>query len=100
MIIVNGVNFFAEDVEAVVQGVPGVYRRRCVAVPGDAERMVVIAEARGAADAKGADGLAERIRARIAAELALAAVDVVLTKPGSLPRTTSGKWQRGLVATT
>lgn len=96
MIIVKGENFFAADVEALVRDMPGVHRRHCVAVPAEAERLAVVAETPDLVAAR-ADGLADRIRQRITAELGLGAVTVHLVAPGALPRTTSGKWQRGLV---
>jgi acyl-CoA synthetase (AMP-forming)/AMP-acid ligase II len=93
MVIVGGRNFFAQDVEAVVRDVPGVFRRRCVAVPEEAEYLTVVAETK-----EHHEQLAERIRARIATELGLSAIRVHLVRPGQLPRTTSGKWQRGKAA--
>lgn len=93
MIIVGGRNFFAQDIEAVVREIDGVYRKRCVAVPDEAEFLTLVAESRQD------DGeLAERIRLRIATELGLSAIRVHLVRPGRLPRTTSGKWQRREVA--
>ncbi|SEF38096.1 Acyl-CoA synthetase (AMP-forming)/AMP-acid ligase II [Amycolatopsis pretoriensis] len=91
MIICAGRNFHAQDVEAVVGGVEGIYQRHVVAVADqEKESMVVIAETTLADRA----GLAGRIRARVAGELGLAGVEVRLVERGWLPRTTSGKWQR------
>jgi acyl-CoA synthetase (AMP-forming)/AMP-acid ligase II len=96
MIIINGQNYFPEDVEAVVRDVPGVHRGRAVAFSStgtdDAEHVTVIAETKKTADLE----LAERIQGKVGGELGLAAVRVHLTRPGKLPRTSSGKWQRGL----
>lgn len=89
MVIVNGANFFAQDVEAVVRDVPGVYRGRCVAVPDDAEHLTVVAETKSPHEP-----LADEVRRRVSAELGLSAVRVHLVRPGALPRTTSGKYQR------
>jgi fatty-acyl-CoA synthase len=97
MIIVHGQNFFPEDVEAIARNVPGVYRRRCVAVAGQAddgcEYAAVIVESAGPADEIRAE-----VARRVAAELGLAQVRVHVVKPRWLTRTTSGKWQRALAA--
>jgi fatty-acyl-CoA synthase len=97
MIIVHGQNFFPEDVEAIARNVPGVYRRRCVAVAeqtDDAcERAAVIVES-----ASAADEIRAEVARRVAAELGLAQVRVHVVKPRWLTRTTSGKWQRALAA--
>jgi fatty-acyl-CoA synthase len=89
MIIIGGRNFFAQDVEAVVREIPGVFRHRCVAVPDNAEHLTVVAETK-----EDHEPLAERIRREVAGELGLSAIRVHLVRPGQLPRTTSGKWQR------
>jgi fatty-acyl-CoA synthase len=97
MIIVHGQNFFPEDVEAVASNVPGVYRRRCVAVAEQTddgcEYAGVIVESAGAADEIRAE-----VARRVVAELGLAQVRVHVVKPRWLTRTTSGKWQRALAA--
>ncbi|MFI8186541.1 AMP-binding protein [Actinacidiphila glaucinigra] len=89
MIIVHGRNFFAQDVEAVVRDIPGVYRQRCVAIPEVTEVLRVVVETR-----QNDEEMADRIRVRIANELGLSAIEVHLVRPGQLPRTTSGKWKR------
>jgi fatty-acyl-CoA synthase len=97
MIIVHGQNFFPEDVEAIARNVPGVYRRRCVAVAEETddgcECAGVIVESAAAADEIRAE-----VTRRVAAELGLAQVRVHVVKPRWLTRTTSGKWQRALAA--
>ncbi|MGN2639762.1 AMP-binding protein [Nocardia takedensis] len=94
MITVRGNNFYAQDVEAAVRDLDGVYKGRCTAAadPGGADLIALIAESEHTgADA---DRLARAIRDRIAAELGLAAVDVHVVAPRSIPRTSSGKLQR------
>ncbi|MEW1740667.1 AMP-binding protein [Nocardia beijingensis] len=94
MITVRGVNYYAQDVEAAVRDLDGVYKGRCTAAidPDDADVIALIAESeRTGADA---DALTEVIRARVSAELGLVAVRVHLVAPRSIPRTSSGKLQR------
>lgn len=94
MITVRGVNYYAQDVEATVRDLDGVHKGRCTAAidPDGADVIALVAESeRTGTDA---DALAEAIRARIAAELGLAAVEVHLVAPRSIPRTSSGKLQR------
>ncbi|MBF6229519.1 fatty acyl-AMP ligase [Nocardia abscessus] len=93
MITVRGVNYYAQDVEAAVRGLDGVYKGRCTAaIDPDADVIALIAESERTG--AGADALTEAIRARISAELGLAAVRVHLVAPRSIPRTSSGKLQR------
>ena len=90
MVIVGGRNFFAEDIEATVRTLPGVHRGRCVAFADqDRERVVVVAES-----ADNSPDLVHGIRAAVSAACDLGAVDVHQVPPGTLPRTSSGKWQR------
>ncbi|MFB8280181.1 AMP-binding protein [Nocardia colli] len=94
MITVRGVNYYAQDVEAAVRDLDGVYKGRCTAAtdPDGADVIALIAES----ELTGADAeaLGNRIKARVAAELGLAAVEVYLVAPRSIPRTSSGKLQR------
>jgi len=94
----EGCNYFPEDIEALARDVPGVFRGHCVAVPttgpDQEERVALLAE--GPVDAAEADALADVLRGRISDALGLPRVDVRIVPPKSLPRTTSGKWQRGL----
>ncbi|MBF6298908.1 fatty acyl-AMP ligase [Nocardia amamiensis] len=94
MITVRGVNYYAQDVEAAVRDLDGVYKGRCTAAidPDGADVIALIAESE--CTGAEADALAEAIRARISAGLGLAAVAVYLVAPRSIPRTSSGKLQR------
>ena len=94
MIIVRGQNHFPEDVEDIARRQPGVHRERCVAfADADAERLTVVAEIAPRTDPA---TLTTRIRAAVADHLGLSAIEVHTVRPGWLPRTTSGKWQRDL----
>jgi acyl-CoA synthetase (AMP-forming)/AMP-acid ligase II len=100
MIVVNGQNFFPDDVEHVIRDVPGVYQRRCVAFPDsdDNEEYVgVIVETR-ARDEDELAVLKQTIRHLVASEIGLSRLRVHLVDPRWIPRTTSGKWQRARAA--
>jgi fatty-acyl-CoA synthase len=100
MIVVNGQNFFPDDVEHVIRDIPGVYRRRCVAFPDsddDEERVGVIVETR-ARDEDELAVLRQTIRHVVASEIGLSRLRVHLVDPRWIPRTTSGKWQRAKAA--
>jgi fatty-acyl-CoA synthase len=95
MIIVRGVNFFAEDVEAIGRRHPGVLRGNCVAVAQNstgAEHLAVVVEAGRGVDA---DELATDLLQTVRKELGLDEVVVHVVPPRWIPRTTSGKWRRG-----
>ncbi|MET9487355.1 fatty acyl-AMP ligase [Nocardia sp. NPDC006630] len=94
MITVRGVNHYAQDVEAVVCDLDGIYKGRCTAAidPDGADVIALIAESE--LTGPEAEALDRAIRDRVAAELGLAAVAVYLVPPRSIPRTSSGKLQR------
>ncbi|WOB09405.1 fatty acyl-AMP ligase [Piscinibacter gummiphilus] len=92
LIIVNGRNVCPQDVEWLVETLPGVRSGAVAAfaVPGAAtEQVVVLLEARGQER-----GLEERIRERLAEEMGLTLHDVRVLPSGRIPKTTSGKVQR------
>jgi fatty-acyl-CoA synthase len=96
MIKHRGASFYPQDVEAVAKAVSGIYKGRCVAVAGfgteGQEDMLVVAETDLVGEA--ASRLTADLRHRIQADLGLAQIDVCLVAPSSLPRTSSGKFQR------
>ncbi|MFI6642479.1 AMP-binding protein [Streptomyces sp. NPDC050504] len=95
MIIVNGRNHFPEDAENIAREQPGVHRRNCVAYADETHnRLTVAVEVTPGGDP---EAVAARIHRVLTDRLGLAAVQVHPLPPGTLPRTTSGKWQRGLV---
>ncbi len=96
VIIIGGRNVYPQDIERVVGEIEGIRAGNVIAfsVPGrnGKEKVVVVAETR-------ADDL-DRIQSEVS-EHSLAAVGVPtsvvhLVKPGTLPKTSSGKLQRGL----
>jgi acyl-CoA synthetase (AMP-forming)/AMP-acid ligase II len=100
LIIVRGENYYPQDVEAALQDVPEIYRNRCIAVAvsdGRGERLSVLAET-SVDQQEALAALAGRVRSTISKQLGLASIDVHLLKRRSLQRTTSGKYQRLLMA--
>jgi fatty-acyl-CoA synthase len=95
VIIVAGRNVYPEDVERSVAEVDGVRAGNVIAfgVAGRRHEGVVVV-----AEAKGEDLVAMRhdVAVRVQQVTGLAADDVVLVAPGSLPKTSSGKLQRSL----
>ena len=95
VIIVAGRNVYPEDVERSVAEVDGVRAGNVIAfgVAGRRHEGVVVV-----AEAKGDDVAAMRrdVAVRVQQVTGLAADDVVLVVPGSLPKTSSGKLQRSL----
>lgn len=99
MIIIQGRNFFPEDVEEAVRSLSSIHRGHCIAIADpEAERMAVVAEVERSAEAEVCGRVTLNVRRVVSAVLGLSAVDVILVPPRALPRTTSGKWQRSLVA--
>ncbi|MFH8371470.1 fatty acyl-AMP ligase [Streptomyces sp. NPDC018031] len=102
VIIVDGRNHYPQDVEETVQSVvPAVRRDRLAAfcVPGPEgmdERLVVVAEHRRGAPPteEEAHAAARAARAAVSARHGLRLDAMLLTPPGSVPRTTSGKVSR------
>jgi acyl-CoA synthetase (AMP-forming)/AMP-acid ligase II len=102
LIIVRGINHYPQDIERTVQALHSAFRPNCGAafsVPeqdGD-ETLVIVQEIerteRGRIDAAGMKGL---IRESVSDQHELFARHIVLIRPGSLPKTTSGKIQRSL----
>jgi fatty-acyl-CoA synthase len=93
LIILNGKNYYPQDVERVVSNVDGVRDGQCVAFSKldatGAEVAVVVAEAR-----KRAQGIIQAIIQAVRAELGISIGEVHLIKRGSLPKTSSGKVRR------
>ncbi len=97
VIIAGGRNIYPQEVEEAVADVPGI-RRGCVAAFGvqDArsgtERLVVVAETRALTP----DGspLHAAVGAAIVAAIGVPADTIVLARPGSVPKTSSGKIRR------
>ncbi|HTP73236.1 MAG TPA: condensation domain-containing protein, partial [Burkholderiaceae bacterium] len=99
LLIVHGRNVYPQDVEWTMQrACPGLRTGHgaAFAIEGSAgEQTVVVQEVeRGVPDGR-LPAMAADIRRALATELELAVQRVVLVRPGSVPRTSSGKVQRG-----
>ncbi|MEU6034758.1 fatty acyl-AMP ligase [Actinomadura sp. NPDC047616] len=102
LIIVNGRNLYAHDIEEVAQAAHPAARTTAAFrldadenEPGGGERVVVVQEiSTGAAGGTPLGELAALTRERVARAFGLPAVSVVLARRGAVRRTTSGKTQR------
>ncbi len=96
LIILNGKNFYPQDVERIVSTIDGIRDGQCVAFsrfgPSGAEEAVVVAESRRAGEAR--QKLLDEVVQAVRAELGLTLAEVVLIKRGTLPKTSSGKVRR------
>lgn len=97
VVILRGANYYAQDLEASAEGSHEFVRVGCSAaflaeVSGE-ECLVVVAEVD---DGPGRDlaAIAKQIGRAISAEHGLRVHDIVLIKPRSIPKTSSGKIQR------
>jgi acyl-CoA synthetase (AMP-forming)/AMP-acid ligase II len=102
VIIIRGINHYPQDLEETVQASHPALRRHggaAFSLPDEhgQERLVVVQEVeRTQMRRVSLEDLEGAIREAIATEHELAIDQVVLIRPGNLPKTTSGKIQRGL----
>ena len=106
LIIIRGINHYPQDIEHTVQSLHPALRQNCGAAfsIGDErgeETLVIVQEVerteRNRIDAAEIKGL---IREGVTDQHELFARHIVLIRPGTLPKTTSGKIQRNLAAET
>ncbi|MBO3744934.1 non-ribosomal peptide synthetase [Streptosporangiaceae bacterium NEAU-GS5] len=96
VIIVNGVNHYAQEIEAVVEEVPGVEAActAAVAVPaGDTEALAIFYCSRLTGEAELADQW-DRIRRRVTAASGVNPAHLLRVTRADIPRTETGKIQR------
>ena len=96
VIIINGKNYYPQDLEWVASRVEGVRTGNVAAFPTfkrgiDREAVVVVAEAKSM---EGADALATTIRGEIQRAVGIVVDEVVIAETGTVPKTSSGKIQR------
>jgi acyl-CoA synthetase (AMP-forming)/AMP-acid ligase II/1-acyl-sn-glycerol-3-phosphate acyltransferase len=101
LMIVRGRNYHPQDLELVAGSVPGIRVGNVVAFSidrgeGQGEAAIVVAEVDGRAS-RAPEDVRRELGEAIASAFQLALEDVVLLPSGSIPKTSSGKLQRGLV---
>ncbi|HEV2158835.1 fatty acyl-AMP ligase [Bradyrhizobium sp.] len=102
LIIIRGINHYPQDIERTVQSLDAGLRENCGAafsVPDESgeEALVIVQEVeRTARHSIDSDEIKGRIREAVADSHELSARHIALIRPGSLPKTTSGKIQRKL----
>ncbi len=98
LIILNGKNYYPQDIEAVVSKSAGVRDGQCVAFSRldekGGERCVVVAEAKLGPRAGTAAEITTQIIQLVRAEIGIVLSEVHLIKRGTLPKTSSGKVRR------
>jgi fatty-acyl-CoA synthase len=96
VIIVGGRNVYPEEIERAAAGIDGVRAGNVIAFGIEGRRgkegIVVVAETK-AEDPKGLRG---SVVDGVCAAVGIPPLEVVLVRPGSLPKTSSGKLQRSL----
>jgi fatty-acyl-CoA synthase len=104
VIIVGGRNIYPTEIERVAASAAGVRAGNVVAVrvndePGSGagrESFAVLVESRRAGDEEAAATLADAVTAKVSADLAARPAVVRVIRPGTLPKTPSGKLRRGM----
>jgi fatty-acyl-CoA synthase len=99
LLIINGANYFAHDLEAAVSQVDGVKPGRCVALgvynpDVGSEQLVVIAERDDGAEPLDDPVRAQDINRAVWRRFGIGPGDVRLVGPGWIVKTTSGKMSR------
>ncbi len=95
LIIVNGRNYYPQDVEQLAERVCSRIRPGCCAAFSDSEgRVVVVAELDGAAEVDALVAIEQQVRRAVLEEQELRLHEVVLIKPRTILKTSSGKLQR------
>ncbi|MDC3952544.1 fatty acyl-AMP ligase [Polyangium jinanense] len=98
VVIVNGRNYYPQDIEWEASQVEGVRKGNVIAFgtmkgPSDRERVVIAFET-GEKDEAGKKRLEADVRKAVQQSVGLTVDDVVPLAPGVLPKTSSGKLQR------
>ena len=96
VIIVNGKNYYPQDLEWAASEVKGVRAGNVIAFPSfkeglAREAVIVVAETK---DAEDREQLARDVKAEIARQTGLTPDEVVIVDAGTIPKTSSGKLQR------
>lgn len=99
MMIFNGRNIYPQDVEATIELLDGAFRKNGCAVfsieRDDLTQLVIVQEIESRGEPQ-TDGLVGKIRAELAEQHEIFdCAHILLVKSGRIPRTSSGKIQRG-----
>lgn len=99
LIVVRGTNHYPQDIEYSVESVHNVLKKgHCAAfsvdVDGEEEVVVVAERERYFSEHVDYEALVEKVRSVVARDHGIALYGVVIVRPGSIPKTTSGKIQR------
>jgi fatty-acyl-CoA synthase len=97
IIVVNGRNISALDIEAAVSAVPGIRPGRVAAVNLESGEWVIAAERQAAKSVRTDQADVREVRRAAVTAVNAAPDNVALLPPGSLPMTSSGKLQRSEV---
>ncbi len=96
LIIVGGRNVYPQDIERAVGELDGIRTGNVIAFSvegrGGKESVAVVAETRTETPGELTDAIAQAV----ATSVGVPAKEIVLVKPGTLPKTSSGKLQRAL----
>jgi acyl-CoA synthetase (AMP-forming)/AMP-acid ligase II len=99
-VIIRGRNYYPQDIEHTVASShpalrPGGCAAFAVSAASGGEQLVVVQEVKpGEGTRSGADDIAGTVRAAVIREYQVAVGDLVLTLPGQLQKTSSGKIMR------
>ncbi|MCP4204764.1 MAG: fatty acyl-AMP ligase [bacterium] len=101
LLIIRGENLMPHELEWLAESVSGgggLERAAAFSVShgGEGEQIILVLEVSQKDQAK-LDELSRELRVEVGHEFGLTLADVVLVKRGQLPKTTSGKVQRGLI---
>jgi len=102
VIIIYGNNHYPQDIEATMQSAHPALRQNCGAAfsyvdQRGLEKLVLVQEVeRSRRQQISTDEIEKRIREAVSNEHEVAVHEIVLIRPGSIPKTTSGKIQRRL----
>ena len=98
VIIVGGRNIFPEDIERAVGDIDGVRAGNVIAFGIDGykgkETVIVVSEVKPSDTSGDLEAIRHRIHTRALDVSGLPPRDVILVRPGTLPKTSSGKLQR------
>ncbi|MDY6826930.1 MAG: AMP-binding protein [Bacillota bacterium] len=96
VIIIAGRNVYPEDIERAAGTVDGVRKGNVIAFSTDSgrgkESVIIVAEVKEGSHAE----IRKKIRYRVLGVCGVKTKEIILVKPGTLPKTSSGKLQRSL----